>query len=240
MCREALACGVRAVVATPRWGVLSPTDCERKLERLRRELRGALSLKAGFLVQFRADLAALLERHGASVTLGGGRYVLVSLPPLRLPEETEEVWEAVQRLGFQIVVARPECSPALRRSPSRLRQWVASGVKLQLDGASIVGAHGREVKSFALECAREHAGGVVVASNASAGRRSHSSLRLARAELAKRAGERRARLLFSETPAEIIRTETDSPAGSPAQTINPKLLSRLRSLRLPKIIVGES
>src|SRR5918912_1919596 len=121
MCREALACGVRAVVATPRWGALSdkpplsPADCERKLERLRRELRAsALSLHAGFLIQFRADLAALLERHGAGMTLGGGRYVLVSLPSLRLPDETEAVWEAVQRVGFQIVVARHECSPALR------------------------------------------------------------------------------------------------------------------------------
>lgn len=246
LCCQAAQNGVRSVIATPRWNArahkppLSFADCAEKLERLRREVQGALSLKLGFLMQFRSDLAMLLEQHGTRLTLGGGRYVFVALPSLRIPSDTEEVWEAVRQKGFAIVVARPECSPVLRRNPSRLGQWVASGVKLQLDAASITGVHGREVKSFALNFVREYSGSVVVASNACVGRTHHSSLKQARAELIKKNGSHCAQLLFSETPAAILRTETGLISDDPAPTTHSKPFSRLRSLRLPKAIFGES
>jgi len=246
LCRQAAENGVRSVIATPRWNArankppLSFADCGEKLERLRRELQDTLPLKLGFLMQFRSDLAALLEQYGTRLTLGGGRYVLVALPSLRIPNDTEEVWDAVRQKSFAVVVARPECSPMLRRNPSRLSQWVASGIKLQLDAASITGVHGREVKSFALKCVRDYSRSVVVASNACAGRKNHSSLKQARAELIKKTGYRCAQLLFSETPAAILKTETDLISDDTAQPTHSTPFSRLRSRRLPKAIFGES
>src|SRR5215813_7921495 len=144
MCRLAVEEGVRTIVATPLWDAqgneppLPWSDCERKLERLRREMRGALSLKLGFTIRFRSDLAALVERYGSSLTIGGGRYVLVWLPSLRIPSETEEVWSDLYRLSFSVLVARPECSPDLRREPQRLDHWIANGAMLQIDAASII------------------------------------------------------------------------------------------------------
>ena len=246
MCRRAVADGVRLIVATPRWDAplteppLSLADCARKLERLRRETGGALSLKTGFLLRFRPDLAALIARFGSRLTLGGGRYVLVSLPSLQTPPETEEVWSTINLQGFAVVVARPECSPALRRAPERLSRWMASGVNLQLDAASISGAYGREIQSFALCCAREYQGRVVVASNARDAGSRRTSLWQAREALMKKNGPRCAQLLLSETPAAIIRSASDEPHADAASAPSNTLLSRLRSLRPHKTLLNES
>ena len=247
MCRQAAADGVRTVVATPRWDELQAepplpvADCEQKIKHLYREMRGTLSLKLGFLMRFRTDLAHLLERYGRAVTLGGGRYVLVSLPGLRTPEETEAVWEAVNQLGYAIIVARPECSPVLRHNSKRLGQWVAGGVRLQLDAASINGAHGREVQNFAIECVRAFQGCVVVASSARDGLETRrGSLALARETLLKKFGARLARQLLSETPEAIITSGMDASHNGQNDAKNPALLSRLPSMRSPKTVLNES
>jgi protein-tyrosine phosphatase len=245
MCRQAVADGVRTIVATPRWEAqadgppLPLADCERKLEHLRRETRGALSLKLGFLMRFRTDLAGLLRRYGAAVTFGGGRHVLVSLPSLRMPEETEEVWDAVQQMGFGLILARPECSPVLRRDSERLDRWAAGGLKLQLDAASINGAHGREVERFALQCVRAYRGCVVIASGARDGRTRRASLALAREALAQKYGTRCAQLLLSEAPESIIKSGTDAPHGGQTDAPHSTLLSRLRVLRSPKTVITQ-
>lgn len=244
MCRQAVAEGVRTIVATPLWDALrdapplSFAECQRKLERLRAETEDALSLKLGFLLRFRSDLAGLLERYGPALTLGGGRFILVSLPSLQTPAETEEVWDAVRQQGFAIVVARPECSPALRRAPERLDQWVACGVHLQLDAASLTGAYGREVQSFALHCAREYEGRAVVASNARERCARRVSLESARAALLKKNGARCAQLLLTETPAAIINSEAVGPHSDQAGTQSSTLFSRL--LRPQKTLLNES
>jgi protein-tyrosine phosphatase len=246
MCRRAVADGVRTIVATPRWDApadeppLSLADCEHKLKHLRQEMQGTLSLKLGFLIRFRVDLASLLKRYGAAITVGGGRYVLVSLPSLRTPEETEEVWDAVKRMGFAVIIARPECSPMLRRGSERLGRWVAGGVKLQLDAASIIGAHGREVRQFAMQCVRAYQDCVVVASSARDGRTHRASLALAREALVKKFGARCARQLLSETPEAIIRSHTEMPNNGQNGLRNSALLSRLRALRPQKTALNES
>lgn len=246
MCRQAVADGVRTIVATPRWEAqadeppLSLADCEQKLEDLRREMQGALSLKLGFLIRFRADLDRLLKRYGVALTLGGGRYVLVSLPSLHTPEETDEVWDAVKRMGFAVIVARPECSPVLRRSSQRLGQWVEGGIKLQLDAASITGAYGREVQQFALQCVRAYQGHVVVASSARDGQTRRASLALAREALVRKFGAHCARQLLSETPEAIIRSETDLPHSGQSGLQKTRLLSRMRALRPQKTVLNES
>lgn len=247
MCHQAVANGVRTIVATPRWDAqsleppLAPLDCEHKLKRLRLEMGGALSLKLGFLIRFRVDLAQLLERYGRAVTIGGGRYVLVSLPSLRTPEETEAVWDAVRQIGYCVIVARPECSPVLRHNSQRLGQWVASGVKLQLDAASVTGAHGREVQNFAFACVRTYQdSGVVVASSARDGQMRRTSLALAREALVKRFGARVARQLLTETPQAIINSGTDTPPGGQTSEKNYALLSRLRAIRSSKTVLNES
>jgi protein-tyrosine phosphatase len=246
LCRRMVADGVRTIVATPRWDSqkdappISFADGERKLERLRGEMNDAVTLKLGFMMRMRPNLAQLLERYGSPLALGGGRYVLVSLPSLHTPDETEEVWDAVRQQGFAPLVARPECSPALRRSPERLQRWVAGGVKLQLDAASLTGAHGREVQGFAMEWAHQYQGRVVVASNGSGGRMNQATLLGAREVLLKKHGVRCARLLTRETPAAIINSARHEPHSDQADAKPANLFSRLRSVRQQKTLLNES
>jgi protein-tyrosine phosphatase len=250
LCRQAVADGVLTVVATPRWpsdSVAPPlafAECEERLARLRREMGDALRLKLGFALQFGAGLPALIEKYGSLITLGGvGSHVLVALPSLDVPTEAEEVWAAVRRLGFTPVIARPECSLGLRREPKRLDRWVEAGAVVQLDAASVTGAHGREVWRFAGRCVERYgAGSVVIASNAReswAGRR--PSLRQAAEEAARKIGTRRALALVEKTPAQIIGEAGPTAHKRPRVNLSRTFWANtLRSLLAPKTLPEES
>lgn len=210
MCRLALAEGVNTIVATPRWDVeaLEPplpfSACANKLQFLSNEIGGMLRLELGFMMKFRLDLTLLLDKFGTSLTLAQGKYVLVSLPSVYVPKGVEDVWQDVSLRGFSILLARPECNPLLRRNSEMLGEWVQSGVKLQLDAASIMGAHGREVQRFAMQFVSRYKDSVVVASNVPHSSLNQISLKHAQAKLAKVTGKQTARAVFSDTPAKIL------------------------------------
>jgi tyrosine-protein phosphatase YwqE len=138
---------------------------------------------------------------------------LVSLPALCTPVETEEVRQQLDERGFSLIVAAPEGSPALRRNPQRLEKWLDGGAQLQLNAASITGAHGREAQRFALHCVKEYPNRVVIASKMSAGVARHTSLAQAREILARHFGKRRVQALFHETPAAILETAHEKDAA---------------------------
>jgi protein-tyrosine phosphatase len=246
ICRLAIEDGVRTIVATPRWDAemneppLGFNECRRELERLRYEMREALSFKLGFLLRFRQDLPELLEQYGSSISLGGGRYVFVSVPSLNVSIEAEEVWQRVFRQGFSILLARAECSPALRRDPKRLERWIASGIMLQLDAASLTGMHGHEIQHFALQCVKKYEGSIVIASGVGSANARPSSLASAREQLLKKNDSRRVRRLMTETPAAML-DDYQNPSGNNAsRSFRPTLISRLRSLRSHKVLPDES
>lgn len=247
MCRLMRGEGVRTAVATPRWarGAAEPPlafeECERRLARLRREAGEGLSLRLGFVLPFGPELPALVARHGARLALGGGRHLLVALPALEAPAGAEEVWGELARMGFGVVVARPECSPALRRDPGRLDRWVAGGLVVQLDAAGVAGAYGREVRRFAWRCLRRYgAGGVVLASNARDASARRPSLRRAAEEAARRLGTRRALALVRHTPARLV--DEDGRAAPALPRANPlrSWAAALRSLLPTKAVTEES
>lgn len=211
MCRRAAREGVRTLVAVERWEAFDdetpplPFDAYRqRLERLQSEVGDTLRLRQGFVFRFHPELLGLIERYGSSVTLGGGRHVSVSLPATRTPAGAEELWERLKQLGFSVVVAGPECSHDLRRNRARLESWLEGGVKLQLNAASITGAHGREAQRFALHCAKEYRGRVVIASHAREAGAHAPSLAGAREALRRQLSRKTVEALFHETPAAIL------------------------------------
>lgn len=246
ICRQAAGDGVRTLVATPRWEAeraeppLGLMKCWQQLERLQHEMREALSLKLGFLMEFRSDLPEVLERYGSAIALGGGRFVFVSVPALRLPEEAEEVWSKVSRKGFCVLLARAECSLALRRNPTRLERIMKSGIMLQLEAASIIGLHGHEIQQFACQCVKKYEGSVIVASGVSRTRTSArlSSLALVREELLKKNPAHRVNKLLSETPLALI--GENQHASQAAEKGAFRLSSFLRSLRSQRVVSDES
>ncbi|HEY0172648.1 MAG TPA: CpsB/CapC family capsule biosynthesis tyrosine phosphatase [Pyrinomonadaceae bacterium] len=244
MCRLAIADGVKTIVATPRWeaGCAEPPlpfdECLCKLKRLAAETHGALSLKLGFALQFSPELPGLVERHGSILTLAGKRHLLVSLPSVELPTEVEGVWKSLARGGVSVVLSHPECNTVLRRDPIRLTRWVSGGMTLQVDAASVLGTHGREVQRFALECIRKFEGHAVVASNARRSYHQRHSLSSTHKELSGRMGTRQARSFTREMPAALI---GDSVRYSSVRSSSTRgLASRLRSFSPVKALTGES
>lgn len=210
MCRAAISDGVKTLVATPRWeaGSAEPPlpfeECCRKMERLEAEMRGALSFRLGFALQFSAMLPELVARYGPKLALAGKRHLLISLPSVEIPEEVEDVWKALAGGGFSIVLAHPECNTVLRRDAARLARWVSEGLKLQVDAASVSGIHGREVQRFAVNCIRTYEGYVVVASNSHANDYVKTSLGKYHKELVSKLGLRQLTMLMREVPMRII------------------------------------
>lgn len=218
MCRAAIAAGVTTIVATPRWevGRASPPlhfeECSRKVEHLVAETGELLSLRLGFVLQFTPDLPALVERYGSKLAIGGGRYLLISLSALSSLEKTDGIWDQLSRLGFSVLLARPECNLALRRDPAILYNWVNRGVILQIDAASIIGIHGRDIQCFARQCVQKYGHSVVVSCNARTSNMRWNCLERVRESLAKSFGAHRAWMLLHETP-ELILSSTMKAGG---------------------------
>jgi tyrosine-protein phosphatase YwqE len=178
-------------------------------------MAGALTFKLGFALQFSPQLPDLTRRFGSKLALGGKQHLLISLPSLSIPASTETVWASLIKLGFSVLLAHPECNPAVRRDPARLARWIASGIFLQLDAPSVTGVHGRDVKRFALDCLRKFGDRVVLASNSRPGGHEVSKLKKACEEVGVKVGQLQAGKSFYLTPAEII--ESTGPRHAKAR-----------------------
>lgn len=247
MCRLAAASGVRAIVATLSWEAgtnvppLPLDECQQRLARLQAEVNSQLALKLGFVMRFSSSLPVLVDQYGSNLTLGGGRHLLVSLPSLQTPAEVEEVWSQLGERGFSVIVAHPECSPALRRSRARLERWIASGVMVQIDAASVVGAHGRDAERFAAEFIQKYPQHLLVASNAhDVASAKRSSFLAARRELVKRLGARQAQSLLDHRPTEILQASDEKINRASKPAARRSLTTMLRSLKPTKMSTDAS
>jgi protein-tyrosine phosphatase len=239
MCRAAAAEGVSLIVATPRWapGSLEPPlpldECHRKVVRLEDELGGVVSLKLGFLLPFSMDLPELVDRFGAEIALGGKRHLLISLSSQHTLDDAGHVWEALVARGYTPVVAQPECSPVLRRNPEWVARWVAQGVKLQINAASVAGAYGREVRNAAIALLRAHDENAFVASNSRGPGDRGRTLGSVREDLRNQLGVHRANRFLRDAPSAAIGgRELLSREG--AQKGAGRLPALLNALKLPK------
>lgn len=234
MCRAAIKDGVRTLVASPRWEAghseppLSFDKCEQQISRLMSETDGALNIKLGFGLQFSPRLPELADQYGARLAVGGKRYLLVSMPITVIPADTEEVWSRLNGKGFRVIVAHPECSPAIRRQPERLSQWVDSGVIQQIDAGSVAGTHGREVRRFAFDCLQKYGENIVVASNTRPGGKAKHPLNKVRETLVDMVGAGMTAKIMRETPLEIVGDSTEAQ-GAGQRPVRRGLSTVLRS-----------
>ncbi len=230
MCRQAAADGVQTIIATPyleeKMHKSALADYEQKLNELQQAVGGTLSLRLGFLLRFGPSLPQLMEQYGTELTLGDGRYLLISLPSLNTPPEADEAWSELAEQGFSVIIAHPECSSALRNNPEPLERWTKRGVMLQVDAASLIGAYGRDVQRFAWQCLRKYEDHIVVASNSRGVNQCRPSLGRAREELIRKVGVRRTRKLMTETPAALL-----SGGTVPAQPPRNLYRSIMRALK---------
>lgn len=74
--------------------------------------------------------------------INGGRYMLVELPAMDLPGFTEDFFFTLQTRGITPVLAHPERHPVVSKRPELLAEWIARGILVQVNGASITGKMG--------------------------------------------------------------------------------------------------
>ncbi len=150
MCRQAASDGCTVLVATPhqRCGRWWNTEPER-LEELRRavaEAAGtAVEVRLGAEIRVDSDLLEDVEGLPASglLPLAGSRFLLVEFDRYGLGPEPEPVIDELLALGWRPLVAHPEFVPQLAGNPQRAARLVASGARLQVTAASVVGRFGR-------------------------------------------------------------------------------------------------
>lgn len=89
-------------------------------------------------------------REGRLVTLGGsGKYLLLELPMLELPNYTDEIFFELQLAGVIPVLAHPERYPYVYDEPELITGWIRNGILCQLDLQSLSGRYGEEARQMA-------------------------------------------------------------------------------------------
>jgi len=200
--------GTATVAATPHFvlGSLepSPQEVREKTGDINRLMAGSgFRLLPGMEVQVDPQVPDLLAA-GRLLTLNGGRYLLLELPFLSIPDCTREVIFQLGLGGATALIAHPERNRDITSRPQLAGDLVQAGALLQVNGGSLLGHFGPEVKKAALTLLL--AGQVhVVAGDAhrAAGGRSPCLAR-ARTVLVEAIGSEGADLLLETNPAAII------------------------------------
>jgi protein-tyrosine phosphatase len=141
----AAAEGVKTLVATPHVRPDHPRVRPDELADRTRSLQSALDA-AGVALELlpggEVDLVwaqTADDRALREVSIGGaGRYVLLETPYGELPGTFEDLVFQVAARGYGILLAHPERSPTLQRTPERAARLAQQGIMLQLTGAAVV------------------------------------------------------------------------------------------------------
>ena len=148
LCRRCVDEGVRTVVATPHVSSGYPTRAEtirtgvaRLNERLA-ETGIELEVVPGAEVSHHV-LSRLSDDELAHLTLGDSRCILLEAPlSSGTVAELELHVSALQRSGFDVLLAHPERSPIFFSEPDRLRALVEGGMWCSVTGGAMEGRFG--------------------------------------------------------------------------------------------------
>lgn len=106
-----------------------------------------IKILLGYEVLINPYLPQLLAEK-RSLTLNNSEYLLLELPFDSIPIYIYEIIFQIQLLEITVVIAHPERNSNLLKNFDSLLGLVERGCLLQLDVASIIGIHGRQVKEF--------------------------------------------------------------------------------------------
>lgn len=160
MARISKASGAKRVFATPHYigeTCMPPaTEICRMVTEFRRRLQAAevdLEVLPGSEIHISPSLARDFAA-GRIQSLGMGRFVLVELPFLGLPEGAADILFELRLEGAGVIIAHPERNADLRRDLRLCLELAESGIYLQLNLGSLLGVYGRDVRLFAEKLVR--------------------------------------------------------------------------------------
>jgi protein-tyrosine phosphatase len=154
--RVAVADGTRTVVATPHVSWEHPNTAVQ-IKRLVEQLNVRL-LEEGIALEVKAGAELAMTRIGdlapqelSSLTLGGGRWLLVEPPFSPVATGLDALVAELHQRGFRVVLAHPERCVALQRDLGMLERIIESGALASITAGSLAGKFGAAVQRFAFE-----------------------------------------------------------------------------------------
>ncbi len=226
MVKQAIRDGIKEVAVTHH--VLSNLAYERepeiiaKLNELRQRLTQEnlrLKVHLGAEIYAQADMEL---SHTMSTYNNNGKYFLVEFPMQAIPKFVADRFFDMIMEGMVPIIAHPERNGTFIRTPEKAFEFVQRGALLQMNGGSILGRHGPQVKDTAtilLNSNLIH----FVGSDSHNTRSRPIKLRSAYEAVAEGWGEHRAVLLFFENPKKAITgAEIESPDPLPPEPLKRK------------------
>jgi protein-tyrosine phosphatase len=210
MAEDLLREGVDTVVATPHYnGVYTPDAqvIDYQIEHCAELLAHhglPLRVLPGCEMAMGAD-TLMLWQEGRLPGLGGGRTLLLELPPLFLVEGARRLIEQCATLGTGVIIAHPERNPTLMRDLKTVEMLRYAGAHLQITATSLDGWFGPGVQDGAETLLRRHMV-EYVASDLHPQRK--VGLKKAAKRIEKICGKKMANDILLENPRLLLATET--------------------------------
>jgi protein-tyrosine phosphatase len=206
MCRMSIEDGVTHMVATPHCNDRYRYDREhmtQALESLQQKVGEQLQLTLGcdFHLSYE-NLQDALE-HPSRYAIGNTKYLLVELSNFSVPPAVSDSLMRLADKGMTPILTHPERNPILQQSPTRVLEWAAAGVVVQVTASAFTGAWGESVRKTAQWLLQRHSVHVL-ASDAHDTKRRVPGLSSARAVVAESTDAEIADALVDGNPRAIL------------------------------------
>ena len=211
MCRQAVANGIKTIIATPHTlnGIYknNPRDIEEKVKILNQKLKEndiSLEILPGSEVHLSADIIEAIKNKEV-LTLNKSNYILLEFPHTQIPLHIEEILFQMQIMGITPILSHVERNLEFQQKSDSLANLIQKGALAQLTAASLCGIFGSPTKKFAQELL---ANGLIycIASDAHSDSKSGRNTILSKAvtEASKIIGHQAALNLVQSNPQKII------------------------------------
>lgn len=163
MARQAVADGIRTVIATPHHrngkhvnGRAAVEEAVRAFEQRLKAEGVPLTVLPGQELHCDERVIEALYDDGEWLPLGGSKYVLLEFPSSDVPEHAAEVVHELAVLGCVPVIAHPERNRRIAAEPGVLRELVEAGALAQVTSLSLVGRFGPKVRKLAADLCKQN------------------------------------------------------------------------------------
>ena len=155
MCRQAVANGIKTIIATPHTlnGIYknNPRDIEEKVKILNQKLKEndiSLEILPGSEVHLSADIIEAIKNKEV-LTLNKSNYILLEFPHTQIPLHIEEILFQMQIMGITPILSHVERNLEFQQKPDSLANLIQKGALAQLTAASLCGIFGSPTRKFA-------------------------------------------------------------------------------------------